>query len=67
MKKPTVETYETGYRIEIAPKCFLQWHIEPQPEGDVMVIKIVAPALLHYAKVDAIDNRIALPLRYLPQ
>jgi hypothetical protein len=67
MKQPSVEAYESGYRVEIAPKCFLQWHIEPSPEGDMMVVKIVAPALMHYARVDQVDNQIALPLRYLPQ
>jgi hypothetical protein len=67
MKTPTIETYETGYRVEIAPKCFLRWHTEPSPEGDMMVVKIMAPALLHYARIDAVDNQIALLLRYLPQ
>jgi hypothetical protein len=64
-KVPTVHTYGTGYRIEIAPKCFLRWQVEPKPEGLVMVID--APTLTNYAKVDPFNDKIELPLRCLPQ
>jgi hypothetical protein len=67
VKTPVLQKTTDGWEVEISPRCFLRWHVEPSPEGDMMVVRIVAPALLHYAHVDAVDNEIALPLRYLPQ
>jgi hypothetical protein len=64
---PVVKKEGNIYSVEIAPKCFLRWYVEPSSEGDMMVIKIVAPALTHYARVHEADDVIALPLRYLPQ
>jgi hypothetical protein len=67
MTVPVVKKEEGGYSVEIAPRCFLKWHIEQKPQGNVMVIEVVAPAVTHYARVDKVNDKIELPLRCLPQ
>jgi hypothetical protein len=39
MKRPTVERYGNGWRVEIYPRCFLKYWVEDRPEGAVVVIE----------------------------
>jgi hypothetical protein len=66
-KVPVVKKQGARYSVEIAPKAFINWHVETRREGLVMVITIAAPTLTNYARVDAVNDRIELPLRDLPQ
>jgi hypothetical protein len=65
MKRPTVERYGKGWRVEIYPRCYLKWWTEDRVEGGVMVIESDFPNLqrLDSADSDHYERR----LRDLPQ
>jgi hypothetical protein len=67
MKLPVVKKDGDIYSVEIAPKSFLRWHVEPRREGLVMIINVDAPTLTNYARVRECDDIIELPIRDLPQ
>jgi hypothetical protein len=65
MRRPTLELYGNGWRVEIYPRCFLKWWTEDRAEGGVMVIESDFPNLqrLDGADGDHYERR----LRDLPQ
>jgi hypothetical protein len=64
---PRITKNGDQFSVEIAPKAFIRWHVEPRREGLTMIITIDAPTLTNYARVDEVNDRIELPLRMLPQ
>jgi hypothetical protein len=66
-KIPVVTKDGNQYSVEISPKAFIRWHVEPRREGLVMVITIDAPTLTNYARVNQVNDTIEVPIRCLPQ
>jgi hypothetical protein len=65
MKRPTIEKYGNGWRVEIYPHCFLKYWTEDRPEGAVMIIESDFPRL---QRLDGADSdHFELPISMLPQ
>jgi hypothetical protein len=65
MKRPSVEKYRNGWRVEIYPRCFLKYWVEDRPEGSVVVIESDFPKL---RRLDGSDSdHYERPIKDLPQ
>jgi hypothetical protein len=66
MKRPTIERFGNGWRVEIYPRCFLKWWTEDRAEGGVMVIESDFP---HLQRLDGggDGDHFELPISMLPQ
>jgi hypothetical protein len=61
MKTPVVKKEGSRFCVEIGPQSFIRWWTEPRRDGLTMVIKIDAPNLTRYGRVDEADDRIEFP------
>jgi hypothetical protein len=65
MKRPTIERYGNGWRVEIYPRCYLKYWVEDRPEGAVVVIESDFP---NVRRLDGADrDHYERRLRDLPQ
>ena len=65
MKRPTIERYGNGWRVEIYPRCYLKWWVEGRAEGSILVIESDCPTLRRLSQAD--NDRAEIAIKELPQ
>jgi hypothetical protein len=62
---PVVKKEDGVYSVEMAPGARISWTFQPGREGTIATVRIHAPSLTRYGRVDENDDKIEFPIWYM--